>query len=291
MSETINVAKVGIADMKMVKSPDTIRTSGLGSCVGVVIYDSANNKNVSMAGYFALSGTTSNWVNGHVGGSGSVVTVTNNAPVEYPIGNTTVTWTATDGRGNSSTCTQTVTVVDNQSPVINCPTNITVIATSAAGATVNYITPVGTDNCPGAITIRTAGLAGGSTFPIGTTTVTYKVTDAGGLTAECSFTVTVVGNAPVITCPENIVMNNDAAQCGANISFAATETTAIPASTITYSHAPGSFFPVGTTTVTATSTNAVGYSVCTFTITVRNIERPAIDVQALLFCYGKENIK
>ncbi|WP_078547087.1 chemotaxis protein CheD [Litchfieldia alkalitelluris] len=33
------VVKVGIADMKVIKSPLTIRTSGLGSCVGVVIYD------------------------------------------------------------------------------------------------------------------------------------------------------------------------------------------------------------------------------------------------------------
>lgn len=31
--------KVGIADLKFVKVPDTIRTSGLGSCVGVVVYD------------------------------------------------------------------------------------------------------------------------------------------------------------------------------------------------------------------------------------------------------------
>ncbi|MEK4494169.1 chemotaxis protein CheD [Ureibacillus sp. FSL W8-0352] len=33
------VVKVGIAQMDVVKSPDTIRTSGLGSCVGVVLYD------------------------------------------------------------------------------------------------------------------------------------------------------------------------------------------------------------------------------------------------------------
>ncbi|SER53214.1 chemotaxis protein CheD [Psychrobacillus sp. OK032] len=33
------VVKVGIADMNTVKMPDTIRTSGLGSCVGVVLYD------------------------------------------------------------------------------------------------------------------------------------------------------------------------------------------------------------------------------------------------------------
>lgn len=33
------VIKVGIADVNIAKYPDTIRTSGLGSCVGVVIYD------------------------------------------------------------------------------------------------------------------------------------------------------------------------------------------------------------------------------------------------------------
>ncbi|KYG89529.1 chemotaxis protein CheD [Metasolibacillus sp. FSL H7-0170] len=33
------IVKVGIAQMDVVKAPHTIRTSGLGSCVGVVIYD------------------------------------------------------------------------------------------------------------------------------------------------------------------------------------------------------------------------------------------------------------
>ncbi|MEG0472493.1 MAG: chemotaxis protein CheD [Solibacillus sp.] len=33
------VVKVGIAQMDVVKTPNTIRTSGLGSCVGVIIYD------------------------------------------------------------------------------------------------------------------------------------------------------------------------------------------------------------------------------------------------------------
>lgn len=40
MNELQTVIKVGIADLKMVAAPDIIRTSGLGSCVGVVIYDS-----------------------------------------------------------------------------------------------------------------------------------------------------------------------------------------------------------------------------------------------------------
>ena len=36
------VANVGIADYKIIKSPDQIMTVGLGSCCGVVIYDEIN---------------------------------------------------------------------------------------------------------------------------------------------------------------------------------------------------------------------------------------------------------
>lgn len=39
LSSTDSVIKVGIAQMDVVKVPNTIRTSGLGSCVGVVLYD------------------------------------------------------------------------------------------------------------------------------------------------------------------------------------------------------------------------------------------------------------
>ncbi len=41
MINTSQVIKVGIADMNVITAPDLIRTSGLGSCVGVIIYDQA----------------------------------------------------------------------------------------------------------------------------------------------------------------------------------------------------------------------------------------------------------
>lgn len=41
MSDLRTVIKVGIADLNIVTAPGTIRTSGLGSCVGVVLYDSS----------------------------------------------------------------------------------------------------------------------------------------------------------------------------------------------------------------------------------------------------------
>ena len=39
LSNVNQVVKVGIAQMDVVKAPNTIRTSGLGSCVGVILYD------------------------------------------------------------------------------------------------------------------------------------------------------------------------------------------------------------------------------------------------------------
>ncbi|HEX6914028.1 MAG TPA: HYR domain-containing protein, partial [Chitinophagaceae bacterium] len=170
--------------------------------------------------------------------------------------------------------------IDKTAPVITCPADISVNATSTAGAAVNYPEPTVNDDCQYTL-VRTSGPASGSTFPIGTTTVTYKATNLAGLSAECSFNVSVIAVAPSVVCPSNISVNNDPGQCGANVSFAATETIGIPASTITYSHQPGSNFPVGTTTVTATATNIAGSSSCTFTVTVSDNENPVPSVSSL----------
>lgn len=122
----------------------------------------------------------------------TVASVTNNAPAAFPKGTTVVTWTVTDGAGHTASATQNVTVVDNTPPLISCPSDILVgFNPAVAGAVVTYSTPVGSDNCAGASTAQTNGLASGATFPLGTTTNTFKVTDASGNTASCSFTVTV----------------------------------------------------------------------------------------------------
>src|SRR5258705_11433734 len=54
------------------------------------------------------------------------VTVTSNAPAQFPTGTNLVTWTATDSGGNTATCQQRVIVRDNQVPTISCPTDVTV---------------------------------------------------------------------------------------------------------------------------------------------------------------------
>jgi len=107
-------------------------------------------------------------------------------------GANTVTLTVKDAANNSATCQATVTVVDTTPPSITCQADIIADFDPAVnGAVVTYTAPVGTDNCPGAVTTQIAGLASGSTFPAGTTTNTFRVTDTSGNTAQCSFKVTV----------------------------------------------------------------------------------------------------
>jgi gliding motility-associated-like protein len=209
------------------------------------------------------------------------VTATTSDPLVYNSqGTFTVNWTFDDNNGNTSTATQTVTINDVTPPTINgCPTNIA--ANNDPGqctATVNWVAPLASDNCAG-VTL-TSTHTSGSTFPSGTTTVTYTATDAGGNTVSCSFDVTVTENeAPVIAgCPSNITTGNDAGDCGANVSWnAPTATDNCPGVTLTSTHNPGDAFPTGTTTVTYTATDAAGNTAtCSFDVTVNDTENPVI---------------
>jgi uncharacterized repeat protein (TIGR01451 family) len=115
----------------------------------------------------------------------------------FPVGNTPVTYTATDAHGNTASATQTVTVVDNTPPVVTPPANITVnlpLNSTATSMAVSYPNPAtATDNCAGTITFNYSP-ASGSVFPVGTTTVTVTATDAHSNSATATFTVTVLYN-------------------------------------------------------------------------------------------------
>jgi gliding motility-associated-like protein len=110
--------------------------------------------------------------------------------------------------GNITTATQTVTVVDVISPTIVAPANLTVSANSACEAVGTFIgTPQINDNCGIASLENDAP----SVFPIGTTTVTWIVTDLSGNTSQASHTITVVDEtAPVaILNSFNVTLDND----------------------------------------------------------------------------------
>ncbi|HET6890303.1 MAG TPA: proprotein convertase P-domain-containing protein [Pyrinomonadaceae bacterium] len=82
-------------------------------------------------------------------------------------------------------------------------------------------------------------------------------------------------NPCTLTCPDDIVVSNDPGECGANVNF--TVDVQGSCGELSLSHQPGSFFPVGTTTVTATVTRADSTTQsCSFDITVNDTEGPVI---------------
>jgi HYR domain-containing protein len=87
-------------------------------------------------------------------------------------------------------------------------------------------------------------------------------TDIGAFEAEVSC---------ILECPEDISVSNDPGECGAEVNY--TEPSGEGCGTVTCDHPSGSFFPVGETTVTCTST--AGPS-CSFTVTVTDDEAPVI---------------
>lgn len=196
----------------------------------------------------------------------------------FPVGTTVVTYTATDASSNVSTSTFNVVVVDNINPAITgTPSNITLNASSSScGATATWTAPTASDNC--AIATFTGSHTSGSTFPIGTTTVTYTATDVNSNTSTSSFTVTVndVTNPTITGTPSNITTNATAGSCSATVSWTApTASDNCSVSSFTASNSPGSSFPVGTTTVTYTATDASGNSSATsFTVTVVDAQNP-----------------
>ncbi|MCP4124563.1 MAG: HYR domain-containing protein, partial [Bacteroidetes bacterium] len=170
------------------------------------------------------SGDEIRWFTGSCGGT--QVGTGNNLTVTAPATPGVYTyygawWTAEDGCLLSA-CQQVTFTVSDAVPIIACPSDV-VLATEPdlCGATLSYITPVGTDECPGAVTVQTGGLGSGSLFPVGTTTEIYQVTDSDSQTSTCSFNVTVNDTEnPTIICPSDQTLNNDSGNCSAVATFA-----------------------------------------------------------------------
>jgi gliding motility-associated-like protein len=204
------------------------------------------------------------------------VAVTNNAPVSFPIENTTVLWTATDGSGNTDTCSQLVTVVDAENPIITCPGNITINTDAGlCTSTTSIGTAIATDNCTASPIITNDAP---TNFPIGNTTVIWTASDVAGNIDTCSQLVIVVdAENPVITCPGNITINTDAGLCTSTATIGtATATDNCTVSPIIENDAPTNF-PIGNTTVIWTATDGSGNTdTCSQLVTVVDAENPVV---------------
>jgi hypothetical protein len=107
----------------------------------------------------------------------------------FPLGETKVECSASDSAGNTAHSSFAVTVADTTAPALSLPSSITTVATSSAGAVVTF-TATALDVVDGARLV-TCTPASGSTFAIGTMTVTCSAADTHSNTATGSFTVTV----------------------------------------------------------------------------------------------------
>src|SRR5262249_53363901 len=136
----------------------------------------------------------------------------------FSMGATVITSIATDVNGNTAICSFTVTVVDDQKPVIHCPADITVKAADGLCTSNVVFNVTAMDNCGIASLVSVPD--SGSPFSMGATVVTSIATDVNGNTSACSFTVTVVDDQkPVIVCPADITVKATDGLCASNVVF------------------------------------------------------------------------
>jgi hypothetical protein len=202
-----------------------------------------------------------------------------------------VTFTVTDVNGNTSTCTNTITILDNVNPAFtNCPASITVgNDVDKCGANVFFLAPSASDNCSGVTVTRTGGLAPGALFPVGTTAVTYLATDASGNTATCTFNVTVTDmQTPTAVC-KDITVNLSSTTNGGTVSVTAAQVNGgstdncTPAANLILAPASTTYTcaNVGDNLITLTVTDASGNaSTCVATVTVRDVTPPVFTCPA-----------
>ncbi|MDP4181180.1 MAG: cellulose-binding protein, partial [Bacillota bacterium] len=131
------------------------------------------------------------------------ITPTNDAPADlcFPIGVTTIIWTAEDMVGNKSYSIQTVTVKDTTNPIITVPGEMVVEATGI-GTPVNPGEAKATDIFNVTITNNAPAY-----FPLGKTVVTWTAKDANGNAVTADQNVTVLDRTkPELVVPSNITL-------------------------------------------------------------------------------------
>ena len=221
---------------------------------------------------------------------GPVAAAAISPPAVFPLGETTVTFEATDAAGNTGTATSTATVIDQAPPVLTTPAAITVAAVDASGtpatnpAIAAFLAGVtADDNVDGPLTAT--AISPPAIFPLGETTVTFEATDAAGNTGTATSTVTVTDQTPpVVTAPAPITVaavdaSGTPATDPAIVAFLAGATAednvdgSVPAVAVS----PPAVFALGETTVTFEATDAAGNTATvTSTVTVTDQTAPAV---------------
>jgi hypothetical protein len=211
------------------------------------------------------------------------VEVTSDAPETFPLGPTTVTYVASDSGGNTSTATQTVTVVDTTPPQFPALPPAMSVEASADPMPLTLDPPEATDIFP--VTLTSDMPAGG--LLLGDTVISWTATDANGNSATAPQTVTVTDTTPpeFTSLPADLTVEATGPMTPVDPGVATA--TDIFGATVTHD-VPTGGFAVGTHSVTWTAVDGNGNQTqATQTVTVADttppeiaIERPAIQIEA-----------
>ena len=148
--------------------------------------------------------------------------ITDNAPAVFPLGETTITWTAVDSHGNISFTTQTITIIDTTKPRLTVPNEVTLEAT---GATTIVITgqAVATDLVTDPVLVTREPES--SEFTVGDHTITWSADDGNGNTATAEQSITITDTSkPAITLLDDNARRNTVSRGSAYREFGATAT-------------------------------------------------------------------
>ena len=200
-----------------------------------------------------------------------VISITNDAPEFFPLGETIVTWTAIDSSNNFSSLTQLVSVIDTTAPEISPPMDITQEATSMDENIINLASPTASD-----IQDVTVYVIAPDVYPIGETTVTWTAVDASGNSAITTQTVTIVDTTrPALSIPQDQTVEASSLD-GTFVEIGQAESHDITGISSIVNNAPD-VFPLGSTLIAWTTTDNYGNMKTAYQqITVEDTTAPTI---------------
>ena len=128
---------------------------------------------------------------------------------EFPVGVHTITYIAFDNFGNQSSCSFSITVVDNEAPIALCEDiTIQLDEMGIATLTATDVLGVNTDNC--GVASSSIDIGNFDCSSLGDTLVTVTTTDINGNSTACSAIVTIEDNTPPAVQCQDITVQLDA---------------------------------------------------------------------------------
>ncbi|WP_189342893.1 HYR domain-containing protein, partial [Ulvibacter litoralis] len=240
-------------------SADLSANTDLGMCSAVVIFaDAIALDNCGIASIVQTGGDPSG--------------------TAFPVGVSTIEYTATDIHGNVSVCSFNITVTDNEAPITVCQDiTIQLDATGTATIVASDVDGGSTDNC--GIASTTIDMDTFDCSNVGPNNVTLTVTDVNGNVSNCIAIVTVEDiTTPVVVCQDITVQLDPTGTVtitGTDIDDGSTDACGIASYDLDIDTFDCS--NVGPNTVVLTVTDVNGNSeTCTATVTVEDNTLPEL---------------